>query len=562
MTTPNTPEPSGPQDPFATNAGEAWPDALEQLDGAARPMPEPTFDAVAPDAFLGDDTAVNPGAPAQPYSPPPAPMSAPPTDGGWVPPGGFVGGAPLPSDVAPPPGDGGWVAPSQPYAGPSYVASAPPYGGPVPPYGGMAASVGGVVPPSDAPGIAFPGVPTSFSDGPFETGAASYPGAPSPYPGAPAPYPSYPPLGTPGPYDPMAAPAYGAEGPGSGQPPKGGSKTGLILGIVGGVVVLIVIALVLANVLGGRRPVVPTEQPPTPWPTASATKAPPAGAAAVEAAVKGYFEALAGGHADAALAYSSVAVPDKKFLTDAVLQQMVAAHPITNVTVKVDASIGKDYAFGSATYSLGGTMGKWQFSAKKFNDAWMFNEVTTTVDFSRVAAGVPVKIYGVDVEDPTSVTLFPGVYDVTSGNPMLTFGKTPLTVESPGWSAGVYNLKLDLSAEGTKALRDAAQAKLDGCLAQKALKPDGCGFSLKDPPGEKIDETTIEWAVKSGSDKLSNVKFRLAYNDPTTASAYAYISIGLTGKSTTGVAVTGTASISKVTADLTDSAKIGITFNG
>ncbi len=407
---------------------------------------------------------------------------------------------------------------------------------------------------------------------------ASYPGA---YGGAPAPQrpvgPTPPYAGASygtGPTPPYAGgqqPQHGAYAPagayGPGQmygapvPPGPGnkrkSKTPMVLGIVGGAVVLIIVVIViLANTLGAG----PT---PAPGPNPVVTGAPVDKAATPEDAITGYFDALAQGNSQQALSYTSTQPSDTTFLTDEVLQATAKDYPITGVAVSVEDSMDT-FAYGTATYNLGDHMVSWHFNMEKFNGVWMLDQAAATVDLSEVAGDLPLKINGVAVDDPTSVTLFPGQYKLTTTNSLLTFGKKPMAVETPDdtYVGDLIDLQLALSSDGTKAIQKAAKAKLDGCLKQKSLKPSGCSYVLTNTTGHKVDTDTIKWKLHSGSDKIEKIKPKLKYDSSTIATANVDISIDFTANTTDGGRMTSILPIHifTVTADISNPKKILISL--
>ena len=512
------------------------------------------------------------------------PASFPPADAGFAAPGGYPGqpaqpmGYPQPgSDLGQPgyPGQPVGEYPAQSAGFPPLSTGeyppAPPAGYPPQPAGDFPPAAAGypAQPPvgdysaagyPSQPTADFPPVPAGYPAQPpvGDYSAAGYPSQPtaeyppavgfSPQPGGYAGQP--PAAGYPG--QPMGG--YPGQPPVAGYPPaappKRKSKLPLLLGIVGVIVVALVV--VLAMNLGGNPITVPPVGDP------DNTTAPAPSSSTPEEAVQGFLDALAAGDATKALSYASDQPTDLTFLTDDVLKAMVAAHPITGISVKIEDS-GSTYAYGTATYSLGGHRVSWSVDVDKFDDAWMLTDVTGTTDLTELGDSVNVSIYGVSVTNPSSVVLFPGQYDLVADNGMVSFAE-PLVVEQPRAAGNVYELKPALSADATKKIIQLAEAKLKDCLAQKALVPKGCGFGISDTSGYTVNTSTIKWSLASRSKKMSSIKPELRYNSLTLAEDSTSFSLDFAAKTTNGRSLTGYSSFYGVTADISDPDNIVITF--
>ena len=479
--------------------------------------------------------------PYSPGPPPPDPLEASPSPYDQQP-GEAPAPGPVPGQPAP------WAPPGPPpaYGQPPSYDQPPSYGQP-PAYG--QSSVPGQ-PPSYGQPPTY-GEPSMADQPPVYDQPPTY-GEPS-APGQPPSYGQPPAYG-----QPYGVPPYAAGAPmyAGGQPPRKKSKAPLFIGIgvTAVVIVIVVMVVVLFNMVR-----TPTLNPgPSPLPDGGNTPAVVAAATPKEA-VEGFLNALADGDAETALAYTQEPPRDTTFLTDDVLQAMNKAHPITDINVDMEDAV-QSFGYGTATYKLGDQAVTWPVEVQQYHDRWLMQDVTGTADFSVLGENLALQIDGVDVPDPSSVTLFPGQYDVTTANPMLTLGKTPLTVEFPGMPADTYNLKLAISSDGTKKIQAAAEKKLDGCLKQKSLKPKNCGFGVDSPTGKKVRDSSIAWTLEAGGDKISKIKPEIGYGNPTVTRVYVNIPIKFTCTMTTGEHEYGTVYVGTVTADFTDPDKLAISF--
>jgi len=224
------------------------------------------------------------------------------------------------------------------------------------------------------------------------------------------------------------------------------------------------------------------------------------GGSTPQKAVQGYLEAVAGGHASAALEFAATLPANQAFLSDAVLKASHATAPITGITTP-SASGNSKLTVVVAHYKIGSTAVSANVEVTKYGRAWYLESVTGTVDLSAIAASVPVKVAGVSTGNAPSVDVFPGAYAVTSADAMVALPKTTAVVGKPGQS-DLVKAKPALSATAVTKIRVAAKTKLAACLAQKTLTPRGCGYSIEAPTDGTIDTSTITW-TQTGGDILA-----------------------------------------------------------
>ena len=98
----------------------------------------------------------------------------------------------------------------------------------------------------------------------------------------------------------------------------------------------------------------------------------------------------------------------------------------------------------------------------------------------------------------TVVSLFPGVYPVTSARPHLSYGSVTVTVTDLADRAPTGG-KLAISSAGKSAIIKAAKSKYAWCLKQKSVRPSGCGFAVRVPSGVKLRTGTIKWTKRGGA---------------------------------------------------------------
>lgn len=227
------------------------------------------------------------------------------------------------------------------------------------------------------------------------------------------------------------------------------------------------------------------------------------GAGTPQEAVQGYLDALAGGHADDALAFGADLPPDTTFLTDAVLAATHKKSPITGVTVQPAAEGDTSV---KATYKIGGTAVSTSIPVVKLGQAWYVQNVTGSIDLTPLGS-VPAKVAGVDTRGAFTIDVFPGSYTVASTDPAVSLSKATVVVKNPG-DTKKAKPKVAISDKGVKKIQAAAKKKLDSCLKQKALAPRGCGFGITLAQGSSIKTSSIKWTVSTGN--ISAIKPTIA----------------------------------------------------
>lgn len=308
----------------------------------------------------------------------------------------------------------------------------------------------------------------------------------------------------------------------------------VLIGVGSGLFVLAVLAAYLVWGTAGN-PVAPT-------PTASlAPDATPDGA------VRGYLQALAVGDADAALGYAVTPPDDPTLLTEEVLATMVTESPITGIEVS-PSSDQSVFQRVPAEYLLGDRLVAQEFNVFRQGPVWRLETVATEVDLARLRFGeVPLTINGVALATATP-SLFPGSYTIATDAPRYTVRNPDFTIESPTEPQPV-DAELDLSEEGRAEVVAAAEAHLEACVKQRELAPEECGFSIANPKGTKLKESTMRWSVRSGDDELDQMEISLDH--PGSATAAIDVEIRGRVRGTDGSRWEASSHLTRMRADLT-----------
>ena len=287
----------------------------------------------------------------------------------------------------------------------------------------------------------------------------------------------------------------------------------------------------------------------------------PAVAKTPAAAVEGYLNALAQADAAGALAFSAQQPDDELFLTDAVLRDLVAEHPLTDIAVTASATKQAPVVV-AATYTLGSTPVQAQFTVTKVGQNWRLAGGFIKLDVaSLVAFGVPLTLNGIDFQLRETLELFPGVYTLASASPMLSLDNASFTIDYPESNPVFDQMKFALSSDGVSKIREAAQVKLDWCLGQLSLQPEGCGFGFAGANEGEVDETTISWTLEDSSEPLSKLKPALDGPSKTVAIGFASVQVRLSALSNDRMLhYNDESSFSRLRADFSDPERIIVTF--
>jgi hypothetical protein len=330
------------------------------------------------------------------------------------------------------------AAPSYPPASPSYPPAAPSY-----------------------PAAPAPGQPQAPGQPPIsgQPQASAYPGAPAEtYPGAPAGY------------QPGQQPA---------APRK--SRKGLIIGLSVGLAVVL---------LGGGGLAV----------GAAAISS----SAAPDKQVSEFLQDLVDGKAEAAL--ELMGETPSGLLTDEAYR--ASGNHITDFSVGKAKTKGESSVV-TAKIKQGGTSYTQQFTLKKAGttflvfDTWQLEPLPLGLVDVQVQGpeGVAITVDGkeIDAEDVTKLAAFPGDYEVALAGDNEMFEAEPATAsvvglsEDAAGSIGTASLETKLTESGNATALAAVDAFVDSCIAQKSLKPDGCGFEAR--PTDGVTYSNIVWTL-------------------------------------------------------------------
>ena len=240
-------------------------------------------------------------------------------------------------------------------------------------------------------------------------------------------------------------------------------------------------------------------------------------------AVEAYLTAISQGDATTALSYSAQQPSDTTFTSNSFLLASMQAHPMTSIVVPEGQSTSTP-AVINATYTLGEHQVNAHFTVQQHGTTWLLDGGFISLNISALMEkGVPLTLNGVDLNETTRIYLFPGVYTFASTNPMLALTDPIFTMEYPE-SSPTFSQKFVLSAEALTRVAAAADSRMDHCLNQKEMKPEGCGFGFSGVSEGEVDPATIEWSLADEAPDFTSIQYQL---DPTLTLAEASLRINV-----------------------------------
>ena len=234
-----------------------------------------------------------------------------------------------------------------------------------------------------------------------------------------------------------------------------------------------------------------------------------------QAAVRGYLQALAAGNSSDALSFSSTAPLDSTFLTDTVLAASLAINPITfQQAVRPDLTTATDDIAVTADYQIGSQSVSTTYLTTLQDGYYFIEQVSAPVSLTGTyVPDIGMKLNGVSLGTGAVVPyveLFPGSYQLTIDNSMLTLTGGQFVVAYPMDSPSLADTTVGLAADTPGQLASAATSTLDGCMAEKSLTS-SCGIGLpliySDGKIRDVDENSTQWAYITGSSDFSAAAF-------------------------------------------------------
>ncbi len=231
--------------------------------------------------------------------------------------------------------------------------------------------------------------------------------------------------------------------------------------------------------------------------------------------VRRYLEALAAADSAAALAETLAQPADRTLLGDEVLRASQQLAPLSAITVPDTTGASSRV---EASYRIGEEQVTTVFSVEEVPGGYKLAEGVTTVDVKNLRSEqLPLLVAGVEVKG-NSVTLFPGAYEVSSGNEYVVHGDGELLVTKPDDYPSTSDLRAELAEPGRELFTELVEEELAKCLESSSPKPKGCPFEAYVSASHEIKKDSGSWEM--AEDALTGLDPQLDYEDPTRATEY------------------------------------------
>lgn len=205
-----------------------------------------------------------------------------------------------------------------------------------------------------------------------------------------------------------------------------------------------------------------------------------------------WMNAMAAGNIDGANAL----VQDKPrgpLTTTEAWQAQLADKPITDVKVA-----GSEPGKVTLQYNSGGEPTELAVPMVGEGVNLKVRSATSTFVVTPKPELLPMTVDGEKVsrseESRFTVELFPGTHQISTGSRWLQYTQTELEANTLGEWTEVDGTTVP-SAEFEGAMRARVTERIDKCLTEKSLAPQGCPWAFSTQPGDQIDPQTITWKL-------------------------------------------------------------------
>lgn len=221
-----------------------------------------------------------------------------------------------------------------------------------------------------------------------------------------------------------------------------------------------------------------------------------------EKTVRDFLTAIGNADSETALKLLQNKPESSPLLTNEILQASKNFGNISNIEtrnqIELDSTI-------YATYNLGDELATQVFKMVKTDDGWLIANNLSTLTVPKELA-IKVKLNGLNINPGEKMAVFPGRYQATSENNLITLSENAVTVKLMDDS---YNLKPEfkLNEEGEKLALAEAKKALDTCVASHNSTSTDCPNVFSVPNGVTLKADSVTWSLKN--DPLAETKFQV-----------------------------------------------------
>lgn len=222
-----------------------------------------------------------------------------------------------------------------------------------------------------------------------------------------------------------------------------------------------------------------------------------------EKTVKDFLTAIGNADSETALKLLQTQPETSPLLNKEILQASKDFGNISNIETRNQINLDSTVY---ATYNLGNEIATQVFKMVKTDNGWRIanklSTLTVPKDFT-----IKVKLNGLDINPGEKMAVFPGRYQATTENKLITLSENAITVKLMD---DTYNLKPEfkLNEEGEKLALTEAKKSLDACIGSHNTTSADCPNVISVPDGVTVKTDSVTWSLKN--DPLANVKFQVS----------------------------------------------------
>lgn len=214
-----------------------------------------------------------------------------------------------------------------------------------------------------------------------------------------------------------------------------------------------------------------------------------------QAAVRGYFEALADGDIEEALSYGPPGGSGSMLLLE---PEAHAAMPVDSRPSDIEVITEDPHASEvEVSYVLGGEEVTTSVKVNRLDSGDYQLARTTVTVLTQVAGGdnLPMFINGTEADHTIPLEVVPGTYSLSTELPFIAYpSEASFRIQSLAYTdVTVFPVNPQLTAQGRDALLASAQTSLTRCMASEALTPTGCPNAIR--ATKPVVQGSVEWTL-------------------------------------------------------------------
>lgn len=232
--------------------------------------------------------------------------------------------------------------------------------------------------------------------------------------------------------------------------------------------------------------------------------------------VQSYLTALSEGDVETALTFgANSATGSTVLLTNEAYAAMPEGSWPSNIQILTQDANATEV---KAQYTLAGDLVTASYrTVRQEDDTYKLQTNTVTATW-QISGGdnLPLRINGIEVNHTQSIQLVPGVYQLGTGLPFVSFPDATQVIQSLSFTEDpIFPVNAELTPEGRAAFLARARDSLSECLRRRSAAPEGCPNQVRVP--QEVNASTVQWRLTN--DPWTNFNASLQADDQSRATA-------------------------------------------